>query len=63
MIRSSWCALSDEEIEEIINHLRTSDYPETVETWLGMARGQGYTRSRELFVDPSQTFAMFCFHA
>ena len=60
-IRPSWSAVSDEEFASFDSHHRASDYAETAETWIGMAREAGFTRADELLTVPNKLARVYRF--
>jgi SAM-dependent methyltransferase len=61
--RRQWTALSADEFEEAMRHVRTCDLPETVASWEALGRQAGFSRISELYTAPSDLFRMFCFRA
>jgi hypothetical protein len=59
--RSVWTALSGEEMDETVHHIRTCDFPETVATWEAMGRAAGFGRAIKLYDGPEDLFALFSF--
>ncbi|MGH2415616.1 MAG: methyltransferase domain-containing protein, partial [Microcystaceae cyanobacterium] len=60
--RPQWVELTADEWNEVFNHVKASDFPETAKTWESIAREQEFTQVRQLFVDPTDMYALFCFH-
>lgn len=60
-IRSWRTVLTGEEMDEVVQHVRTCDLPETVETWKTLALQGGFGRARKLFDGPADLFALFSF--
>ena len=61
--RREWTALSAEEFEEAMRHVRTCDLPETVTEWGRLGRAAGFTRVAELYKAPSDLFRLFSYRA
>jgi hypothetical protein len=61
--RRAWTALSAEEFEEAMRHVRTCDLPETVASWEWLGRQAGFSRFSELYQASSDLFRMFCYRA
>lgn len=47
--RSVFEAFSPDELEAVIEHVRTSDLPETMDSWQGLCRDAGFARMELLF--------------
>jgi len=60
-IRSWKTVLTGEEMEEVVQHVRTCDLPETSETWKTLALRGGFGRAQKLFDGPADLFALFSF--
>jgi ubiquinone/menaquinone biosynthesis C-methylase UbiE len=61
--RREWTALSAEEFEEAMRHVRTCDLPETVTKWGTLGHDAGFTRIAELYKAPSDLFRLFSYRA
>ena len=61
--RREWTALSAEEFEEAMRHVRTCDLPETVTEWGTLGHDAGFTRIAELYKAPSDLFRLFSYRA
>jgi SAM-dependent methyltransferase len=61
--RRVWTALSADEFEEAMHHVRTCDLPETVSDWGSLGREAGFTRVAELHKAPSDLFRLFSYRA
>jgi len=61
--RRDWTALTADEFEEAMRHVRTCDLPETVSEWEALGREAGFSRIAELYKAPSDLFRMFCYRA
>jgi SAM-dependent methyltransferase len=58
-----WTALTPEEYEEMRDHVRAYDFPETTSRWHSLGHEAGFNHVRELFVAPTDLFRMYCFQA
>lgn len=56
--RRDWTALTADEFEEAITHVRTCDLPETVSDWQALGREAGFTRIDELYRSPDDLFRL-----
>lgn len=61
--RRDWTALSADEFQEAMHHVRTCDLPETVSEWEALGREVGFSRFAELYRAPSDLFRMFSYRA
>lgn len=60
--RSSWNALTMDEVSEAVEHVTTSDFPEEIASLNGMAVGAGLKPAVVLFTDPTDFYALMAFH-
>jgi len=60
--RSSWNALTVDEVSEAVEHVTTADFPEEIATLNGMAVGAGLKPADVLFKDPTDFYALMAFH-
>jgi len=56
--RRDWTALSADEFNEAISHVRTCDLPETVSDWAMLGLKAGFTRIEELYRSPDDLFRL-----
>ncbi len=56
-------ALTPEEYEAMLAHVRACDFPETSSGWQSLGREAGFAQVRELFVAPTDFHRMYCFQA
>jgi hypothetical protein len=56
-----WAALTPSEWQEIMQHVRTCDLPETTSVWKDLGRSGGFTQVQDLFTDETQLFKVFRF--
>lgn len=57
-----WSLLSPQELEMVASHMRSSDFPETQETWCQLARKHGFTQDECLYRDPLDTTRILCLY-
>ncbi|CDX21857.1 putative Methyltransferase domain family [Mesorhizobium sp. ORS 3324] len=58
-LRDEWSAISDEEFASMERHMLLADFPETVDTWLGMGRDAGFSHAEEIFMMPNRMGRVF----
>lgn len=61
--RPLWAALTPEEWDAMLAHIRAADFPETDSRWRALGREAGFGKVRELFVAPTNINRMYCFQA
>lgn len=61
--RPSCPALTPEEYDAMLVHVRACDFPETSSGWQLLGREAGFDHVRELFVAPTDFHRMYCFRA
>lgn len=61
--RQSWTALTPDEWQALMTHVRTCDLPETVSSWIALGHEAGFAGVDELFKAPSDLYRMFCYRA
>jgi hypothetical protein len=54
-----WSMLSQAEWDQIAHHIATCDLPETVSGWLELGRKAGFSRTLDLFADPTDSLRVF----
>ena len=57
--RPLWTMLTAGEWDQIEHHVRTADLPETSTVWLDLGREAGFSRARQLFVDPTDFYRLY----
>jgi hypothetical protein len=57
--RPLWTMLTPGEWDQIQHHVRTADLPETSAVWLDLGRQAGFSRARQLFVDPTDFYRLY----
>ena len=61
IIRSTWTTLSDEEIKILLEHVRTTEIPESRDTWLKLGKEAGFGTAEKIFSEPSGLYSLFKF--
>jgi SAM-dependent methyltransferase len=59
--RPQWTALDDDEFEEMVNHSRVADFPETPDVWMSMGHQAGFSQAAELYTMPNRLGRVFKF--
>jgi SAM-dependent methyltransferase len=59
--RRDWTALTSDEFEEAMKHVRTCDLPETVHDWTALGREAGFAGVSELYRSPDDLFRLFSY--
>ena len=59
IIRNRWFSLSQEEVETLLDHIRTTELPETVETWIELGRKAGFSSAEIIYKDPHELYGLF----
>lgn len=59
--RSRFAALSAEELDALVAHVRGSDYPETMDSWERLGREAGFAKTEHVFTGAPDLLRMFCF--
>jgi SAM-dependent methyltransferase len=60
-VRRDWSLLASPDVAMVEKHMRSSDFPETQETWRELAQKHGLTRFECLYRDPLDTTQILCF--
>lgn len=60
-VRRDWSLLEAREVTMVEDHMRSSDFPETQETWVKFAGKYGLTQFKCLYQDPLNTTQILCF--
>jgi len=58
-----WPAMTREQREQIVAHVRAADLPETGSGWLALARQAGFASAAEVFADPPNLLRLYRFEA
>lgn len=56
-----WTAMTPEEWNILVAHVRSADFPESQAGWTQLARDAGFSHVRALFTDANGLFTAFCF--
>lgn len=59
--RPQWTALDDDEWNEMVDHSRVADFPETGEVWMSMAHVAGFAHASEVYTMPNRLGRVFKF--
>jgi hypothetical protein len=57
--RPLWKALTAEEWDQIEHHVRSCDLPETRAGWIDVGEKAGFSKSREVYVDPTDMYCLY----
>jgi len=57
--RPLWKELTAEEWNQIENHVRTSDLPETRAGWIDAGKQAGFSKSRAIYADPTDMYCLY----
>jgi SAM-dependent methyltransferase len=63
IVEHHWTALSPEELEPFLTHVREADYPESFEDLSSLGREQGFAEVESLYRDERELLQMIAFHA
>ena len=61
LARSQFTAFAANELDALIDHVRSSDYPETMASWKTLGRDAGFAKTEHLFTCARNLMRMFCF--
>lgn len=59
--QAAWPALTPDEWQAVLDHVRGFDLPETATGWLDLGRAAGFGRAEPVFTDPLDLFRMYCY--
>ncbi|MCP4327270.1 MAG: class I SAM-dependent methyltransferase [Alphaproteobacteria bacterium] len=59
LAKGTWDALSRDEVDAVVTHVRTCDLVETAPNWLALGREVGFSNAETLFVAPSDLLRMY----
>jgi ubiquinone/menaquinone biosynthesis C-methylase UbiE len=62
-IRALRTTLGRDEMDQVVQHVRTCDFPETASTWRTMAQEAGFDWVQQLLTGPDDLFALFSFQS
>ena len=60
--RSQFTALTPDEMDALIAHVRGSDYPENMESWARLGREAGFAKTELVFTGSPDLLRTFCFN-
>jgi ubiquinone/menaquinone biosynthesis C-methylase UbiE len=58
-----WKALTPQEWDAVMTHVRSADFPETSSRWHELGREAGFSEVQEVFVAPDDLHRMYCLSA
>lgn len=61
IIESTWTGLSDEETGALLEHVRTTELPETEDTWIRLGRDAGLRSAEKIFSEPIGLYSLFIY--
>jgi len=61
--RPLWTALTAEETDAVMSHVRAADFPETSSGWLALGRNAGFSDVKEVLVTPDDLHRMYFLRA
>lgn len=61
--RPAWTAYTEPEWQAVIDHVHSSDFPETPSTWRELAADAGFSRLDEVYACPTDLFRLYCAQA
>lgn len=59
--RQGWTAFTPDELDALITHVRTADYPESMDQWQALGRDAGFARTELVFTGAPDLLRTFCF--
>jgi hypothetical protein len=57
--RPAWTMLTPEEWAQVDHHVTTCDLPETATTWLDLGREAGFSKAKQVFLDPTGFYGLY----
>jgi hypothetical protein len=57
--RPAWTVLTPEEWAQVDHHVTTCDLPETATTWLDLGREAGFSKAKQVFLDPTGFYGLY----
>jgi hypothetical protein len=57
--RPAWTMLTPEEWAQVDHHVTTCDLPETATTWLDLSREAGFSKAKQVFLDPTGFYGLY----
>jgi len=61
IIENTWTGLSQEEAETLLEHVKTTEIPETMSTWTGLGNDAGFKTAEKIFSEPTGLYSIFMF--
>jgi len=61
IIESAWTGLSDEETKTLLEHVKTTEIPETADTWIRLGKDAGFRTAEKIFSEPSGLYSIFMY--
>ena len=58
-----WTQLEAQEWDAMVEHIRTSDYAETIADWHSLGEEAGFGRIRDIYAPPLQLNRVYCYQA
>jgi SAM-dependent methyltransferase len=59
--RATYATLTVDELDTLVEHVRTCDFQEPMPTWRAIAEEAGFARTELVFTDPDNFFRLICF--
>lgn len=59
IIESTWTGLDTDETEFLLEHVRETELPERVETWIELGKQAGFSMGENLYIAPSELYGLF----
>jgi hypothetical protein len=59
--RPAWSFLTAEEWAQVDQHVTTCDFPETDATWCALGREAGFSHARQIYLDPTGFYGLYCY--
>jgi hypothetical protein len=57
--RPAWTMLTPDEWRQIDHHVTTCDLPETATAWLDLGREAGFSKAKQVFLDPTGFYGLY----
>lgn len=57
--RPAWTMLTPEEWAQVDQHVTTCDLPETAATWLDLGHEAGFSKAKQVFLDPTGLYGLY----
>lgn len=59
IISNRWSSLSELEVETLLDHVRTTELPETVDKWIELGKKAGFSTAELRYKDPHELYGLF----